>query len=162
LAAALGSETIAEPPDSFGTIRARRLLASISSADSAATTRQHVPRAPRSHPVAERAEDDGTAADLFSSSVGGGGALGRLLGRWLGGGAGVAGVRTRQRTGRTPERGPAATPSSRPASPVPWKRLPSKAGGRSTPNGTFIDGGTARAGARCTRSSHSQGTARLC
>src|SRR5262249_8892766 len=84
LAAALGSETIAEPPDSFGTIRARRLLASISSADSAATTRQHVPREPRSHPVAELAEDDGTAADLFSSSVGGGGALGRLLGRLLG------------------------------------------------------------------------------
>ena len=84
LAAALGSETIAEPPDSFGTIRARRLLASISSADSAATTRQHVPREPGSHPLAELAEDDGTAADLVSSSVGGGGALGRLLGRLLG------------------------------------------------------------------------------
>src|SRR5262249_1786564 len=84
LAAALGSETIAEPPDSFGTIRARRLLASISSAASAATTPQHVPRAPRSHPVAELGEDEGTGADLFSSSVGGGGALGRLLGRLLG------------------------------------------------------------------------------
>jgi hypothetical protein len=85
LAAALRLEAIAEPPDSFGAIRARHLLASISRADGLATTRQHVPREQRNHVLAELAEDeDGTAADLLSSPVGGGGALGRLLGQLLG------------------------------------------------------------------------------
>jgi len=86
LAAALSREAMADPPDSFGAIRARQLLASINRADSSATTRQHVPRGQRNHVLAELAkdEDDGTAADLFSSPVGGGGAFGRLLGRLLG------------------------------------------------------------------------------
>jgi nitric oxide reductase NorD protein len=84
LAAALSREAIADPPHSFGTIRARHLLASISRADSSATTRRHVPREQPNHVLAELAEDDGTAADLFSSPVGGGGALGRLLGQLLG------------------------------------------------------------------------------
>jgi nitric oxide reductase NorD protein len=80
LAAALGRGAIADPPDSFGAIRARHLLAS-------ATTRRHVPREQRSRVLAELAkdeDDDGTVAELFSSPVGGGGALGRLLGRLLG------------------------------------------------------------------------------
>jgi nitric oxide reductase NorD protein len=88
LAAALSREAIADPPDTFGTIRARDLLRSISRADSSGTTRQHVPREQPNHVLAELAEDeeddDGTAADLFSSSVGGGGVAGRLLGRLLG------------------------------------------------------------------------------
>ncbi len=84
LAAALSREAIADPPDSFGTIRARDLLTSISRADGSATTRRHVPREQPDHVLAELAEDDGTAADLFSSSVGGGGVAGRLLGRLLG------------------------------------------------------------------------------
>jgi nitric oxide reductase NorD protein len=84
LAAALSREAIADPPHSFGTIRARHLLASISRADSSATTSRHVPRVQPNHVLAELAEDDGTAADLFSSPVGGGGALGRLLGQLLG------------------------------------------------------------------------------
>jgi hypothetical protein len=88
LAAALSREAIADPPDSFGTIRARQLLASITRADSSATTPQRVPREQRNHVLAELAEDeeddDGTAADLFSSPVGDGGALGRLLGQLLG------------------------------------------------------------------------------
>ena len=86
LAAALSREAMADPPDSFGAIRARQLLASINRADSSATTRQYVPRGQRNHVLAELAkdEDDGTAADLFSSPVGGGGAFGRLLGRLLG------------------------------------------------------------------------------
>jgi hypothetical protein len=86
LAAALGREVIADPPDSFGTIRARHLLASISRAESSPTTAQPVPRDQRDRVLAELAEDeddDGAAADLFSSPVGGGGALGRLLGRLL-------------------------------------------------------------------------------
>src|SRR5262245_29671669 len=85
LAAALSREAIADPPETFGIIRARHLLASISRAESAATTHQHVPRAQRNHVLAELAEDDDdrAAADLSSSPVGGGGALGRLLGRLL-------------------------------------------------------------------------------
>jgi hypothetical protein len=75
LAAALGRDAIADPPDSFGTIHARRLLASISRADSAAPTRP---------PLTDLAEDDdGNAIDLSSSPVGAGGALGRLLGKFL-------------------------------------------------------------------------------
>jgi hypothetical protein len=86
LAAALSREAIAEPPNSFGTIRTRHLLASISRADSSATTRQHVPPEQRNHVLGELAEDveHSTAADLFSSAVGSSGALGRLLGRLLG------------------------------------------------------------------------------
>jgi hypothetical protein len=86
LAAARGRELIADPPASFGSIRARHLLASISRTDSPATARQYVPREQRSHVLAELAEnedDDGTAADVFASPVGGGGAFGRLLGRLL-------------------------------------------------------------------------------
>ena len=87
LTAALSRTAIADPPDSFGAIRARHLLKSIDRADSSSTTRQHVPREQRNRVLAELAEDeddDGTAADLFSSPVGGGGALGRLLGQLLG------------------------------------------------------------------------------
>jgi nitric oxide reductase NorD protein len=84
LAAARSREAIADPPDSFGTIRARDLLTSISRAEGSATTRRHVPREQPDHVLAELAEDDGTAADLFSNSVGGGGVAGRLLGRLLG------------------------------------------------------------------------------
>jgi nitric oxide reductase NorD protein len=85
LAAALSREAIADPPESFGVIRARDLLKSMNRADSA-TARQHVSREDRSQVLAELAgdEDDDTAVDLFSSPVGGGGALGRLLGRLLG------------------------------------------------------------------------------
>jgi nitric oxide reductase NorD protein len=86
LTAALSRTAIADPPDSFGAIRARHLLMSIPRADSS-TTRQHVPFEQRDRVLAELAEDeddDGTTADLFSSPVGGGGALGRLLGRLLG------------------------------------------------------------------------------
>src|SRR5262245_21544387 len=86
LAAALGREPIADPPDSFGTIRARRLLASIARAENSATTCRPVPREQHNRVLAELAEDedDGSAADLFSCPVGGGGALGRLLGQLIG------------------------------------------------------------------------------
>src|SRR5215475_8169756 len=75
LAAARGCEPIADPPDTFGTIRARHLLASIRRADSAATSHPHLPPERRNRVLAELAEDeddDGTAADPFSSPVGGG------------------------------------------------------------------------------------------
>lgn len=86
LAAARSREAIADPPESFGVIRTRHLLASIERADGSAATRQHVPREQGRQVVAELAEDeddDGTAADHFSSPVGGGGGLGRLLGQLL-------------------------------------------------------------------------------
>jgi hypothetical protein len=87
LAAAISRKAIADPPDTFGTIRARDLLTSMNRADSSATPAQHVPREQHHHALAELAEDeddDGPAADLFSSPVGGGGAFGRLLGQLLG------------------------------------------------------------------------------
>jgi nitric oxide reductase NorD protein len=87
LAAALSREAIADPPNSFGAIRARQLLASINGADGSATTRRHVPREPRNQVLVELADDegnDGSAADLFSSPVVGGGTLGRLLQRMTG------------------------------------------------------------------------------
>ena len=86
LAVALSREAIADPPNSFGAIRAERLLASINRAGASGTMRPHVPREQRQHMLvglAEEEDDDGTAADLFSSPVGGGGALGRLLGHLL-------------------------------------------------------------------------------
>lgn len=82
LAAALSQEAITAAPASFGTIHARNLLASIGRAASSATTRQHVPREQRDYTLAELAEnedDDGAATEIFSSTVGGGGAFGRLL-----------------------------------------------------------------------------------
>ena len=107
LAAALSREAIADPPDSFGTIRARHLLASINRADSSVTTRRHFPREQRNQVLAELAEDDdGTAADLFSSPVGGGGALGRLLGQLL--------TVVRQRNGGGPPGADAPTHRTRP------------------------------------------------
>jgi nitric oxide reductase NorD protein len=83
LAAARSREAIADPPDSFGTIRARQLLASIGRADGSATTGHHVPREQRDHVLAELAEEDATARDLFSSPVGGRGPLGGWLGQLL-------------------------------------------------------------------------------
>jgi Mg-chelatase subunit ChlD len=82
LAAALGRKEIAKPPASFGAIRPRDLLASIDRIDDSTTTRPADQREQRHRVLAELAEDENDndpAADLFSSPVGGGGALGRLL-----------------------------------------------------------------------------------
>ncbi len=87
LAAALSRETIADPPDSFGAIRARPLLASDHRGDASAATREHVWRQQQDQVLVELGEDESddahAAADLFSSPIGGGGALGRLLQRML-------------------------------------------------------------------------------
>lgn len=87
LAAALSREAIADPPDNFGAIRARHLLASNDRGGASATTREHVPRRQCNQMLVGVEEDEnhdvGTAADSFSSSAGGGGALGRLLQRML-------------------------------------------------------------------------------
>ena len=87
MAAARSREAIADPPQNFGAIRARHLLASSQPGGTPATTREPVPRAQRSQVLIELEDEDDdvrTSVDLFSSPVGGGGALGRLLQRMLG------------------------------------------------------------------------------
>jgi hypothetical protein len=89
LAAAQGREEIADPPDSFGTIHARRLLAANSRDVRAAAAGQHAPPGQHNKPLAELAEDleddESTAiVDMFTSPAGNGGPIGRLLQRLLG------------------------------------------------------------------------------
>jgi len=86
LAEALSRDAIADPPASFGVIRARKLLGSIDRAATSATTSQAVPReqqSPVPTELAEGEDDEDAALDLFSSPSGAGGALGRLLGQLL-------------------------------------------------------------------------------
>jgi len=87
LAAALSRGAIANPPQSFGTIRARKLLASINSTGPSATTLAQAPRQQHNEvliELEEKHDEDGSATDLFASPVGGGGAFGRLLRHLLG------------------------------------------------------------------------------
>ncbi len=83
LAAALGGETIPVPPPYFGAIRPRQLLAC---AELPATRREDVARG-RHVVQAELRESEpdeiDSAADPFSSPIGGGGAVGRWLQRML-------------------------------------------------------------------------------
>lgn len=86
LAMARGRETIAAPPPEFGTVRARKLLAR-DRIDASTAAGEHAPRR-RDVALPELDEDEnddgGAGSDLFSSPVGGGGALGRLLRKMLG------------------------------------------------------------------------------
>jgi nitric oxide reductase NorD protein len=88
LAAARSRRPIADPPHSFGAIRARKLLASKEHAGTTTAQRRHQPRRERHRPLPELDEDDNDdatdVADIFSSAVGGGGALGRLFQKMLG------------------------------------------------------------------------------
>jgi nitric oxide reductase NorD protein len=88
LTAALSLQAIADPPDNFGAISARKLLALNNRADTPATTREQVARQQPNQVLVELEEDEndgvGSTVDLLSSPVGGGGALGRLLQRILG------------------------------------------------------------------------------
>ncbi|ORB17156.1 nitric oxide reductase activation protein NorD [Mycobacterium noviomagense] len=82
LAAARSREAIADPPMVFGEIRARKLLAF---KEKLHTTGQHIPRQQRDQVLAELDDDNaGNAVDMFSSPIGGGGALGRLFQKMLG------------------------------------------------------------------------------
>lgn len=90
LAAAQGRNAAADPPESFGAIRGRRLLKAMGRASRSASAETTPPQAPRQQPapvLAELAEDevddDGRAFDFFSSPGGRGGALGRLFARML-------------------------------------------------------------------------------
>jgi nitric oxide reductase NorD protein len=84
LTTAQSRESVADPPDSFGEIRARNLLVSKDSADSS-TRGEHSPRR-QPHSLLDEDEDEnaGDAGDVFSSPVGGGGAVGRLFQKMLG------------------------------------------------------------------------------
>lgn len=86
LAAALSRQAIADAPRAFGAIRARNLLASKGRAEKPETTGEHNPH--RSKVLSELDEEAnneaGDVVDIFSSPVGGGGALGRLLKKMLG------------------------------------------------------------------------------
>jgi nitric oxide reductase NorD protein len=84
---ALSRQAIADPPDAFGAIRPRKLLESKNRADASAPSGQHVPRRQRNKPLADLDEDRGDDArdvtDVFTSPIGGGGALGRLFQKML-------------------------------------------------------------------------------
>ena len=87
LAAARGPASITEPPISFGVIRPRNLLASKNRANAPAADGGHHPgRQPdRALPeLDDEGHDSGDTVDVFSSPVGGGGAVGRLLQKMLG------------------------------------------------------------------------------
>jgi nitric oxide reductase NorD protein len=82
---AIAGGNIADPPGSFGTIKARSLLAAHPSIDHAHGVATHHSRR---EPPGELAELDDEDADIgdgdpFSSPVGGGGAIGKLLQRML-------------------------------------------------------------------------------
>jgi hypothetical protein len=85
LAAALGREAIADPPEHFGAIRARHLLASRGRGGPSATPAEQASRRQRDRVLVEleAAENDDAGAADFSSPVGGVGALGRWLQRML-------------------------------------------------------------------------------
>ncbi|MGH3558504.1 MAG: VWA domain-containing protein, partial [Mycobacterium sp.] len=85
LAVALSREAIADLPDVFGVIHPRKLLAG--RAETSGLLGDHEPRERRNQALAELADDENDASgagDMFSSPVGGGGALGRLLQKMLG------------------------------------------------------------------------------
>jgi hypothetical protein len=89
LAVAQSELQIPDPPEFFGAIRARTLLASRAGPDSSTAAGEHVPRQQSSKKLAEVDDDENEGAgagalDLFSSPVGGGGAIGKLLQKMLG------------------------------------------------------------------------------
>lgn len=77
LSAARGRGAIANPPDSFGTISARRLLASMRRAERARA------KVPGARPERHEGLVDGDTQHSFSSPVGGGGPIGRWLAKLL-------------------------------------------------------------------------------
>jgi nitric oxide reductase NorD protein len=86
LALARSRQAIPDPPASFGTIRARNLL--VSNNGKTATPGKHAQRRRDNRALSELEDQDtdtaSEAADVSTSPVGGGGALGRLLQKMLG------------------------------------------------------------------------------
>ncbi|BBX83379.1 nitric oxide reductase activation protein NorD [Mycolicibacterium aubagnense] len=83
LALAFGREPIADPPPIFGAIRSRKVLAAAKYGGHG----QHVPRGRRQCELAELPcdtdEDQGDVVDIFTSPVGGGGGVGKLLAKMM-------------------------------------------------------------------------------
>ena len=104
LALALGREAIPGPPPGFGVIRPHRLLASADRGRAAAAGPEGPLQPRRRQAESDRDPGDGTGDDgpvlkFFASSVGGQGALGRLLARMV-------------RLGRDPTGGPVGAGAS--------------------------------------------------
>jgi len=84
LAAARSREEIGDPPDSFGAIRAERLIASTGSAHGAQSSRPMVAHQRRATvELAVDATANDAQEDQFASQVGGGGAIGKWLSKML-------------------------------------------------------------------------------
>ncbi|WP_242657183.1 nitric oxide reductase activation protein NorD [Mycobacterium talmoniae] len=85
LALASGDAATGDPPDVFGVIRPRKLLAATRSRAAADPGNIHAPRRRRTQLVDLRDEhsDPDDVTDVFSSPVGGGGAAGRLFTKLL-------------------------------------------------------------------------------
>lgn len=118
LAAARSRVAIADPPASFGTIHPRKLKAGIKTAENDGKAGAHNPRRQSDRELAELADDqtdDGDDVDdIFSSPVGGGGAIGKLFQRMLGvvrklGGGGTPGADSPTHRSRTGRQGGAST-----------------------------------------------------
>ncbi len=89
LAIASGREALADPPAAFGVLRAKKVVAASSRAGRQVDHERpgHVPRHQESEQILEELDDgevdDTDGADLFTSPVGGGGFLGKLLKKML-------------------------------------------------------------------------------
>lgn len=126
LAAARSREAIADPPATFGTIQARNLKASTKTTENEGTAGAHNPRRQSARELAELEDDetdDDDVDDIFSSPVGGGGAIGKLFQRMLevvrklGGGTPGADSPT-HRTGKGRQGGAATVSSTAVQEPV--------------------------------------------
>ena len=85
LKVASGRDTIADPPASFGVIRARNLLNARAGREQSDATVNHNPHRESRDTLAELEDDavDDDVMDPFSSPVGGGGVAGKLLQRLM-------------------------------------------------------------------------------
>jgi nitric oxide reductase NorD protein len=86
LKVASGGGDFADPPASFGVIKARSLLAARAAADHAESKGGHAPRRESKKVLAELDDDAADAEDVmdpFSSPVAGGGVIGKLLQRLM-------------------------------------------------------------------------------
>lgn len=85
LALAQSRAPIADPPNCFGAIHVRRLLASANQVEKSETGAKHAPRARGTTDLTEveddHTDDVGDVIDMFSSPVGGSGAIGRFFKR---------------------------------------------------------------------------------
>ena len=83
---AAGRGDIADPPPGFGVIKARHLLSTHAAARHAESKGAHAPRRESNKALAELDDDDADSEDVmdpFSSPVGGGGVVGKLLQRLM-------------------------------------------------------------------------------